>query len=950
MAVVSVTEVGISRAISSLNYKQNSIKARVLQAIRNVYAQSESIDHIKFIETDQLIKEIWNTSDDPVQIRAKRRNFYSLRSAIIGDLEKLSPDSENPDRITISPNNTFDISEAAKNEMLNSFSEIAQKGNIDLNQIADVLSTISNFLSKIDPDETANNQSLENKLDQIQKQIQMISDATVSNGMHSAVSEKEEDVEGIEQDLIEQVDDLEEMDEDDIEEIEDDDIIEVDEDTEIEEVEDDDFDLNEEDLDDIEDDIEAVDEDDIIEVDEDTEIEEVEDDDFDLSEEDLDDIEDDIEAVDEDDIIEVDEDTEIEEVEDDDFDVSEEDLDNIEDDIEAVDEDDIIEVDEDTEIEEVEDDDFDVSEEDLNDIEDDIEAVDEDDIIEVDEDTEIEEVEDDDVDISEEDLDNILDDIEAVDEDDIIEVDEDTEIEEVEDDNFDVSEEDLDDIQDDIETVDEDDIIEVDEDTEIEEVEDDDFDVSEEDLDNIQDDIETVDEDDIIEVDEDTEIEEVEDDDFDISEEDLDNILDDIEAVDEDDIIELDEDTEIEEVEDDDFDVSEEDLDDIEDDIEAVDEDDIIEVDEDTEIEEVEVDDFDLSEEDLDDIEDDIEAVDEDDIIEVDEDTEIEEVEDDDFDLNEEDLDDIEDDIEAVDEDDIIELDEDTEIEDVDENEFEAFREFQKEREQANHFDEQLADSDKKYNQYATVPPGNYTIGSTQNIKNRLPLQEIALEKFYIGKYPVTNSLFEAFIQDTGYITTAEKRGFGVVFFGRFKKEKTQTVWRRGSGNDSVKKACWYQPTGPGSSLHQKKHHPVVQVSVEDATAFASWIGRRLPTETEWEAMARTDQGLKYPWGDQWADNVCNTEQIAIGDTTPVDKYEKYCNPLNIADLLGNTMEWTSDTIPNPYSKGKNDLFHVAKSCAWNSSEHVTIGSRSLFKIGYTSNIIGFRCISEFLV
>ena len=839
MAVVSITEVGISQAISSLNYKHNSIKDRVVQAIRNVYAQTESIDRIKSIDTDQLIREIWNLSDNPVQIRAKRRNFYSLRSAIIGDLEKLSPESENPESITISPNNTFDISEAAKNEMLNSFSEIAQNGNIDLNQVADVLSTISNFLSEIDIDETSKNDSLQEKLDQIKKLLQTISTPKISHEGANAASEKGEGDGRQDQNT---------------------------------EIEDDDVDITEEDLNDIQDDIEAVDEDDIIEVDEDTEIEDVEDEDFDITEEDLNDIQDDIEAVDEDDIIEIDEDTEIEDVEDEDFDITEEDLNDIQDDIEAVDEDDIIEVDEDTEIEDVEDEDFDITEEDLNDIQDDIEEVDEDDIIEVDEDTEIEDVEDEDFDITEDDLNDIQDDIEAVDEDDIIEVDEDTEIEDVEDEDFDITEEDLNDIQDDIEEVDENDIIEVDEDTEIEEVEDEDFDITEEDLNDIQDDIEEVDEDDIIEVDEDTEIEDVEDEDFDITEEDLN------------------------------------------------------------------------------DIQDDIEEVDEDDIIEVDEDTEIEEVEDEDFDITEEDLNDIQDDIEEVDEDDIIEVDEDTEIEEVDENEFEAFREFQKEREQANHFDEQLADSDKKYNQYATVPPGNYTIGSTQNIKNRLPLQEIAIEKFYIGKYPVTNSLFEAFIQDTGYITTAEKRGFGIVFLGRFKKEKNQTVWRRCSVNDIVKKACWYQPTGPGSSLHQKKHHPVVQVSVEDATAFASWIGRRLPTETEWEAMARTDQGLKYPWGDQWEDNVCNTEQIAIGDTTPVDKYEKYCNSLNIVDLLGNTMEWTSDTVPNPYSKGKKDLSNVAKGCAWNASEHVTIGSRSLFKRGYTSNIIGFRCISEFLV
>ena len=297
----------------------------------------------------------------------------------------------------------------------------------------------------------------------------------------------------------------------------------------------------------------------------------------------------------------------------------------------------------------------------------------------------------------------------------------------------------------------------------------------------------------------------------------------------------------------------------------------------------------------------------------------------------------------------MVEIEED-DLAEIDEEELEEFREFQKNKESAAHFDQLLADLDKKYNTYEIIPSGLYTVGSIRKAKNRLPIQEIEMQKFYIGKYPVINSIFQIFIQETGYITTAEKKGSGTVFYGRFKKNKNSSIWHQGSGSSTVKNACWYQPEGPGSSLHNKKNHPVVQTSVDDAWAFASWIGRKLPTEAEWEAAARTDRGNKYPWGNDWQENACNIESSSISDSTAVDKYENHCNFLKIVDLLGNVMEWTSDAVPNPYSDHSREKFNVAKGCAWNTSTNISIGSRSLFKPQYTSNIIGFRCISEYLL
>ena len=134
---------------------------------------------------------------------------------------------------------------------------------------------------------------------------------------------------------------------------------------------------------------------------------------------------------------------------------------------------------------------------------------------------------------------------------------------------------------------------------------------------------------------------------------------------------------------------------------------------------------------------------------------------------------------------------------------------------------------------------------------------------------------------------------------------------------------------------------------MDDVVAFSSWIGRRLPTEAEWEAAARTDLGYKYPWGDDFNPNALNIEQSGLADTSEVDRYDTFANEFNIVDLLGNVMEWTSDTQVPPI-KSKNCVpYCIAKGAAWNGKKTAAISSRALFKPGFTSNTIGFRCTSE---
>ncbi|MGD9825534.1 formylglycine-generating enzyme family protein [Desulfobacter sp.] len=470
-----------------------------------------------------------------------------------------------------------------------------------------------------------------------------------------------------------------------------------------------------------------------------------------------------------------------------------------------------------------------------------------------------------------------------------------------------------------IEEIDDEEIeeIELDEDEDLEEIDEEllDGDIQEIDdnaeIDNAE--IEEVDDDaleEVEEIDEDQDIEEVElDEDEDLEEIDEELLDGDIQEIDDD--VEID-DAEIEEIDDD-----------------ALEE--VEEIDEDQDIEEIELD----EDEDLETLE------------EIDENTEIEDVELDDDEFLEE----IED----------IELDEDQELEEVDlgededlesldeldEEELKVLEEFRKARELAEQFDDALGERERKFNAYIKIPAGTYTIGTDKSLKSSMALQPFNMPTVYMGKYPVTNALFEIFIEQTGYVTTAERKGVGTVYHSRFKKQGEKVTWSKQAGSSTVKGACWYQPLGPGSTLYGKRNHPVVQISVDDAFAYAAWIGRRLPTEAEWEAAARTDMALKYPWGNQFDPGALNIESSGLADTSPVDSYDHAANLFGMADMLGNVMEWTADTQPPPFATHKNKLFNVAKGGAWNAKDSVTISSRGLFPLDATASIIGFRCISE---
>lgn len=255
---------------------------------------------------------------------------------------------------------------------------------------------------------------------------------------------------------------------------------------------------------------------------------------------------------------------------------------------------------------------------------------------------------------------------------------------------------------------------------------------------------------------------------------------------------------------------------------------------------------------------------------------------------------------------------------------------------------------------FIKIPAGPYPVGSASPKGLENHLRKVMIQEFYLGQAPVTNDLFDMFVRETGYATDAEDAGYGIVFEGRCTNRRDPETGReifsltRGTIARHVSGASWRHPAGPGSSLEGRHNHPVVQVSHNDAMAFAAWAGKRLPTEEEWEAAARGASGRLFPWGDTWLADLGNFEAACLGGTSPVEQYgRKGMSPFGIYDLLGNVAEWTSTVHAGQAdapSGRATEKIYVLKGGSWITGGTVTAAWRQIERGNYWANTIGFRC------
>ena len=262
----------------------------------------------------------------------------------------------------------------------------------------------------------------------------------------------------------------------------------------------------------------------------------------------------------------------------------------------------------------------------------------------------------------------------------------------------------------------------------------------------------------------------------------------------------------------------------------------------------------------------------------------------------------------------------------------------------------------------ALVPAGEYLVGTNARYGEEGPPRHVRTNGFQIDVHEVTNAEFARFVEETGYVTVAERQPDpadypdidperlvpGSAVFGL--EPGTNGIWWR-----FVPGADWRHPAGPGSDIAGLDHHPVVHVAYEDAAAYAAWAGGRLPTEAEWEIAARGGlEGAEYAWGEEfrpggtWRANtwqgpfpVIDTGEDGYRGLAPVGCYEP--NAFGLHDMTGNVWEWTSSPFDSRNLTGT--IRGGSFLCAPNFCARFRPAARQPQEWDFSASHIGFRTL-----
>jgi formylglycine-generating enzyme len=280
------------------------------------------------------------------------------------------------------------------------------------------------------------------------------------------------------------------------------------------------------------------------------------------------------------------------------------------------------------------------------------------------------------------------------------------------------------------------------------------------------------------------------------------------------------------------------------------------------------------------------------------------------------------------------------------------------------------------------IPGGEFVMGADEppGLNNERPARRVRLDGFWIDEHDVTNAEFRKFVEATGYVTTAEKP----VDWEELKKQvppgtpkPADELLKPGSlvftpPDHAVDLrdmsgwwtwttgANWKHPQGPASNVDNKDDYPVVQVSWDDAVAYAKWAGKRLPTEAEWEHAARGGTGgTRYYWGNQLKVDgkyMCNTftgefpfkntVDDGFAGTSPVKSFPP--NGYGLFDMAGNVWNWTSDAYRESPDAVPERFRRVTKGgsflCHPNYCESYRPTARRGTPHDTGSEHVGFRC------
>ena len=292
--------------------------------------------------------------------------------------------------------------------------------------------------------------------------------------------------------------------------------------------------------------------------------------------------------------------------------------------------------------------------------------------------------------------------------------------------------------------------------------------------------------------------------------------------------------------------------------------------------------------------------------------------------------------------------------------------------------------------------PRGRPFGGNDPMPDGRPVHRVHVDGFWMDTTEVTNDQFATFVAATGYVTVAETPpraedfpeapaenlvAGSIVFTppeGPVSLDNHYQWWTYVPG------ACWRRPTGPDSSIEGHGGDPVVQIAHDDAVAFATWAGKRLPTEAEWEFAARGGMtGSMYPWGDEFQPEgremaniwqgpfpANNTAADGFVFAAPVATFP--ANPYGLHDMSGNVWEWCTDWYrPDTYARdvrrsaqplrnpqgpdtshdpqepgqAKRALRGGSFLCTDQYCSRYIVGTRGKGEVSSGANHIGFRCV-----
>jgi sulfatase modifying factor 1 len=277
------------------------------------------------------------------------------------------------------------------------------------------------------------------------------------------------------------------------------------------------------------------------------------------------------------------------------------------------------------------------------------------------------------------------------------------------------------------------------------------------------------------------------------------------------------------------------------------------------------------------------------------------------------------------------------------------------------------------------------------------------VDSFWIDRTPVTNRQFKAFVKATGHVTLAEippdpndypgalphMLYAGSLVFSPPPSVTSLRDWSQWW--QFMKGADWRHPYGPKTNINVHDHHPVVHICFSDALAYATWAGKDLPTEAEWEFAARGGlDGAEFAWGDQFTPDSVHMANTWQGEfprqnlnadgferTSPVTAFPP--NGYGVHDMIGNVWEWTTDwfsrqhdadapkacCIPENPRGGQADASYdpsqpnikiprkVIKGgshlCAPNYCRRYRPAARHAEAIDTSTSHVGFRCVRRTL-